>query len=162
MNWLDIAILIILGLFVFGGLKNGLIRTVCSLAGMVAGITLAGRYYVNLAPALTFIPDLTIVNIAAFIIILVVILIGAMVLAAVLSNLAKAILLGWLNALLGGILGLTMGMVTISVLLTIWLKFRGPTDVITESAYAGALVDNFPFILSLLPDEFSSIRNFFR
>jgi membrane protein required for colicin V production len=162
LNWLDIVILIVIALFSFGGLKNGIIRTALSLAGLLAGIMLAGRYYPLLAPELTFISDLNIANIAAFIIILIAVLIATGIAAWVLTHFAKAILLGWLNALLGGVFGFIMGVITTSVLLTIWVKFRGPSDAITESNFAAALLGYFPFVLSLLPEEFGSIRDFFR
>jgi membrane protein required for colicin V production len=162
MNWLDIIILIVLALFLFGGLKNGIIRTVVSLAGLTVGIMLAGRYYPLVAAELTFIPDLNIANIAAFIVILMVVLIASGIAAWLLTHFVKAILLGWLNSLLGAVFGFLIGVILTSALLTIWVKFRGPSDVIMESKYAAALLGYFPFILSLLPEEFDSIRNFFR
>lgn len=162
MNWLDIAIIIVLGLFLLGGLKNGLIKTICSLAGMVIGVVLAGRYYLQVAGLLTVIPDTGLKNIAAFVIIFIVVNIIATLVAWLLTGFAKAILLGWLNGLLGGAAGFFMGVIAISALLTIWLKFRGPTDVITESMFAGALLNQLPVILSLLPEEFATIGNFFK
>ena len=56
MNWLDIVLLVILAISVFGGLKNGLIKGVLGLAGIIVGVVLSGIYYVNLAESLTFIP----------------------------------------------------------------------------------------------------------
>lgn len=162
MNWLDIVILIVIAVFFFGGLKNGIIKTLVSLAGLVAGIALAGQYYPILTPYLTFIPEITIANIVAFIIILMAVLVFAAVAAAVLTGFAKAILLGWLNGLLGGVFGISMGVITVSVLLTIWVKFRGPADFIEESRLAVSLLNYFPFILSLLPSDFGSIREFFQ
>jgi len=162
LNWLDIVILIIVALFCFGGLKNGIIRTVVSMAGLIAGIALAGRYYLLLASALTFISDSNIANIAAFIIILAAVLVVSGIIATVLSGLVKAILLSWLNALLGGVFGFIIGAIATSVILAIWVKFLGPNDAITESKFAGFLLGYFPFVLSLLPADFSSISNFFR
>jgi membrane protein required for colicin V production len=162
MNWLDIVILIVLAVFFFGGLKNGIIKTLVSLAGLVAGTALAGQYYPILTPYLTFIPEITIANIVAFIIILMAVLVFAAVVAVILTHFAKAILLGWLNGLLGGVFGILMGVITVSVLLAVWVKFRGPSDVIEESRLAVTLLNYFPFILDLLPDDFGSIREFFR
>ncbi len=162
MNWLDIVILIVIALFFFGGLKNGIIRTLLSLAGLIVGIVLAGRYYNLLAERLTFIPEASIANIAAFIIILMIILIFTAILAAVLTQFAKAILLGWLNGLLGGVFGLFVGILGVSVVLAVWVKFRGPSDFIQESRLAAALLSYIPIILGLLPSEFGSIRDFFR
>ncbi len=161
MNWLDIVILIVLAVFFFGGLKNGIIKTLVSLAGLVAGTALAGQYYPILTPYLTFIPEITIANIVAFIIILIAMIVISTVAAVLLTGIAKAILLGWLNGLLGGVFGILMGVITVSVLLAVWVKFRGPSDVIEESRLAVTLLNYFPFILSLLPSDFGSIREFF-
>lgn len=161
MNWLDIVILIVIVLFFFGGLKNGIIKTLVSLAGLVAGTALAGQYYPILTPYLTFIPEITIANIVAFISILMAVLVFAAVVAVILTHFAKAILLGWLNGLLGGVFGFLMGVITVSVLCAIWVRFRGPSDVIQESQFARTLLNYFPFILSLLPSDFGSIREFF-
>lgn len=162
MNWLDIVILVVVALFFFSGLKTGIIRTLVSLAGLVIGIILAGQFYPLVAERLTFIPEGSIANIAGFIIILAVVLIASIVIAALLTQIAKAILLGWLNGLLGGIFGAVMGIMTVSVLLAIFVKFRGPSDYIQESRFAAFLLSYFPLILGLLPSDFSSIRDFFR
>lgn len=161
MNWLDIVILIVIAIFFFSGLRSGIIKTALSMAGLIVGIILAGRYYTALAPYLGFIPEASVANIVAFIIILMLVLVFAAVVAAVLTGFAKAILLGWLNALLGGIFGILMGVIAVSAILAIWVQFRGPSNTIEESRFASALLGYFPFILQLLPPDFSSIRNFF-
>jgi membrane protein required for colicin V production len=162
MNWLDIVVLIVIALFSLAGLKNGIIRTALSLLGMIAGIMLAGNYYGSLAPVLTFISNGDIANIAAFIIILMAVVVVSGITAGLLTYFVKAILLGWLNSLLGGVFGFCMGVLATSALLTIWVKFRGPDPAVTDSTYAAALLGYFPVILSLLPEEFASIRDFFR
>ncbi len=162
MNWLDITILIVIALFFFAGFKNGILRTLISLAGLILGIILAGRYYPLVAGYLTFIPTESIANIVAFIIILAGILVFAMVIAAVMTQFAKAILLGWLNGLLGGIFGAVTGFLIMSALLAIWVKFRGPSGAVEESQLARAFLSYFPVILGLLPADFRSIGEFFR
>lgn len=162
MNWLDMVILVVLVLLTFGGLKQGIIKAVLSLAGLVLGITLASRLYPTIAPKLTFISQPSLANIAAFVIILVAILIVASVLGFILTKVASAILLGWLNRLGGAVFGFFMGAVITSAALALWLKWLGPSNVISESAFAAVLVDKLPFALSLLPAEFDSIREFFR
>lgn len=161
MNWLDIVILIAIALFTFAGLANGLIKTAISLAGLVVGIILAGRFSPLLASYLTFIPSTQIANIAAFIIIFVAILVMATVLSFILTKVASAILLGWLNHLLGGAVGLVVGAIVCAALLAIWMKWQGASAAILQSQIAAVLLDKFPFILSLLPGEFNSIKQFF-
>ena len=52
MNWLDIAIIVLILIPTFMGLKAGLIKTVLTLAGVILGIFLAGRYHGVLAEQL--------------------------------------------------------------------------------------------------------------
>jgi membrane protein required for colicin V production len=162
MNWLDIVILVVIAISFFAGLKSGIIKTAISLAGMAVGVILAGRYYTQLAPYLSFIPEASVANVVAFIIILLVTMIFAAIIAALLTSFAKAILLGWLNALLGGVFGIFMGMILTASILAIWVKFRGPSSVIEESQLASVIIGYVPFVLDLLPPEFGSIRSFFK
>ncbi len=162
MNWLDIVILVFLAVVTFIGLKVGLIKAALSLVGIVVGVVLAGRFYINLAGVLTFIPKENIANIVAFAIIFIVVIIITAVLAVLLKWIAKLVLLGWVNHLGGAILGLIMGAIFCGALLVLCGKFLGTPDIIRGSILAGILVDHFPAVLALLPDEFNAIRSFFR
>ena len=55
MNWLDIAILVLIAIPTLLGLKSGLIKAILSFAGVIVGVILAGRYHTILAEKLTFI-----------------------------------------------------------------------------------------------------------
>jgi membrane protein required for colicin V production len=162
MSWLDIAIIFIIGITAFVGLKNGIIKTVLTLAGVIVGVILAGRFYVALADRLTFIPQETLARIVAFVIILGVVVLIASIIAGVLKWLASIVLLGWVNRLGGTLLGLIMGGIFCGALLAIWTKFLGIADPIAESALATFLLDGFPLVLALLPGEFDSVRSFFQ
>ncbi len=162
MNWLDIGILVVIGLSVFNGLRQGLIKAVLSFAGLIVGVTLASRFYPTVAGFLTFLPQGTVAEVAAFVIILVAILIVTSIIAAVLTKVASAILLGWLNGLGGAVFGFLMGAIFVGAILAIWLKFLGKNDIITGSLLAGILLDKLPLVLNLLPSEFDSIRQFFK
>ncbi len=161
MNWLDIAILAVIGVNVFLGLKMGIIKGVLSLAGLIVGVILAGRYYLPLSERLTFIPQDGIAKVAAFAIILVGVIVIANVLAGVLKWAASAVMLGWVNHLGGAVFGFIMGALFCSALLAMWVKFLGFSDFIGQSAIAVILLDRFPAVLALLPADFSAVRSFF-
>ncbi|MFC1905134.1 CvpA family protein [Chloroflexota bacterium] len=161
MNWLDIVLLVALIIPVFIGLKRGLVKAVLSLAGLIVGIILASNFYQPVAKMLGFIPNEVAANIVAFILILGIIMIAAGVVAAVLRFTVKAVMLGWVDHLGGAIFGFLMGAMLWSALLAIWVKFLG-TGLVTDSVLAGLLLDKFPLILALLPDEFDAIRPFFQ
>ena len=162
MSWLDIVIIIAIALSTFVGLRNGLIKAVLSLAGLIGGIVLAGLYYVPFSERLTFIPQESAAKIVAFIIILVVVMIIARVIASVLTKFASIVLLGWVNRIGGAILGFFLGSFLCGALLAVWIKYLGMADPIAESGLAPILLDRLPMVLALLPDELDTIRSFFQ
>ncbi len=109
MNWLDIGIIVAIAITTLIGLKNGLIKAVLSLAGLIIGVILAGRYYAPLAEQLAFIPQATLAKIVAFAIILIGVMIIAGVLARLLKWAASVMMLSWVNRLGGAVFGLVLG-----------------------------------------------------
>ena len=162
MNWLDIVILAVVVIATFWGLRLGIIKAVLSLAGLIVGVILAGRYYVPLSEQLTFIPQAGVAEIVAFAIILIGVMVVAGVLARLLKWAASAVMLGWVNNLGGAVFGLVLGALLCSALLATWVKFLGIAEVISESSLAAILLDRFPAVLALLPDEFDAVRSFFQ
>ena len=162
MSWLDIVLIVVIVFSTFLGLRTGIIKAVLSLAGVIVGVILAGRYYVLLADQLPFITSEGLAKIVAFAIILIGVMVVAVVLASLLKWAASAMMLGWVNHLGGAIFGLVLGAVLCGALLAIWVKFLGIQSAIAESGLAMILLDRFPLVLALLPDEFDTIRSFFQ
>ncbi len=161
MNWLDIIIIVVIAISTFLGLRAGIIKTVLSLAGLIVGVILAGRYYVTLSEQLAFISQEDTARVVAFAIILIVVSIIFMVIARFLKWAVSAIMLGWVNRLGGAIFGFVLGAIFCGALLAICVKFLDVEGVITGSGLATILLDRFPMVLALLPDEFDAIRSFF-
>jgi membrane protein required for colicin V production len=162
MNWLDIIVLILIAVPTVIGLKIGIIKALFTVAGVIVGVVLAGRYAVSLAGLLTFISDPGLARVAAFTIILIGVMVIAVVLAAVIKLVISAVLLGWVNRLGGAVFGFVLGAVFCGAFLTMWVKFLGINGTITDSALARFLLNGFPVILALLPADFDSVRSFFR
>jgi membrane protein required for colicin V production len=162
MNWLDIIILILIVVPTLIGLKIGIIKALFTVAGIIVGVVLAGRFSEPLGSSLTFISDPGWANIAGFAIILIAVMIIASILARVLKNVLSAVLLGWVNRLGGAILGFIMGFFFCGALLSMWVKFLGIGDTVSDSALANLLLNGLPVILALLPSEFDSVREFFQ
>jgi membrane protein required for colicin V production len=163
MNWLDIAIIVISIIFAFIGLKHGIIRTAFTLAGLVGGVVLAGYYYGSLADMLS--PEgASWAGIASFAIILIVTLIAANVAGSLAARTLHLLMLGWVDKTSGFILGAGVGGVLCAAILTIVSKyFPGMgQDVVGQSITAKLLIERFPLLLALLPEEFDFVRNFFR
>ena len=83
---------------------QGLIRTVLSIVGLIAGIILASRFYVQLGNVMTFISNKNVAHIVAFILILLVVMGIAAIIAAILRKLIRAIMLGWVDRLGGAVI----------------------------------------------------------
>ena len=162
MNWLDIVVIVLMAIATLIGLRIGIIKAVLSLAGVIIGVILAGHFYVALSEQLTFIPQENLAKIAAFTIILVIVMLVAGILASVLKWLASIVMLGWVNRLGGAVFGLVLGAIFCGVLLAIWAKFLGAEGPIAESGLATLLLDRFPIVLALLPEEFDAVRSFFQ
>jgi len=161
MGWLDIVIVVTIIVSTFVGLKTGIIKAAMSLAGLIVGVIVAGRYYVPFADRLTFIDDYSMAKIAAFAIIFIGILIAARLLAQLLKQVASAILLGWVDRLVGAIFGFFLGSIFWGAVLAMWVKFLGMGDTVAESALAPVILNYFPLVLGLLPAEFDTVRSFF-
>jgi len=178
MSWLDIVIIIVIAIPTILGLKTGIIKASFSLAGLILGVILAGHYYIPFSEQLSALSP-GIARIVAFAIILV----GVWVIAILLSGLVERavammllgwvnrlvgavfgsmMLLGWVNRLVGAVFGFVVGAILCSALLAIWVKFLGIQSFIVDSALATILLDRFPMVLALLPDEFNAVRSFFQ
>ena len=161
MNWLDIVIIVVAVLLGIAGLRQGIIKTVFGIAGLIGGIVLAGHYYSGLAVLLSP-AGATWANIAAYAIILIATLIIAGVIGWFVARLVHFTMLGWLDRLVGCILGVFIGSLLCAAVLAIVGKFYPGTEaVISQSVIARFLMEQFPLLLALLPEEFDFIRDFF-
>lgn len=161
MNWLDIVIIVVAVLLGLAGLRQGIIKTVFGIAGLIVGIVLAGRYYGELAALLSS-SGATWANIAAYAIILIATLIVAGVIGWLVAKLVHFVMLGWLDRLVGCVLGVFIGgLLCAAVLAIVGKYYPGTESVISQSVIAKFLMERFPLLLALLPEEFDFIRDFF-
>jgi membrane protein required for colicin V production len=162
LNWLDIIIIIVLAISVLGGWRTGLIKAALGWIGIIVGLVLAGDYYQSLAKLFSTVFQETLANILGFLAIFIGVTILSGVLGIWLSRVVSLTLLGWLNRLAGAAFGLFIGAVVIGALLVLWVKFLGIPGTVERSTVAPLLIDRFPLVLALLPDEFEVVRSFFR
>jgi membrane protein required for colicin V production len=146
MNWLDIVITVVVALLGFAGLRQGMIRTVFGIAGLIGGIVLAGRYYDELAARL-FPSGASWANIAAYAIIAIATLVVAGVIGWLLAKLVNFAALGWLDRVTGLILGIVIGGLLCAAILAIAVKFYpGMKATIDQTVLARFLVGGFPLL----------------
>jgi membrane protein required for colicin V production len=161
LNWLDVVIIITMVISFIGGFFTGLVRGLLSLVGMLAGIVLAGRFYPAVAGWLIFIHGDNAANIVAFAMILMAVLIVFGIVATIIHKALSVISLGCLDHFGGAFIGIIVNALTWAALLALWAKFFGSAAV-ANSLMAGFLLDKFPVVLSLLPSDFQSVRDFFK
>jgi membrane protein required for colicin V production len=146
MNWLDIVIIVVIVLLGIAGLRQGMIRTVFGIAGLIGGIVLAGRYYDELAARL-FPSGAIWGNIAAYAIILLATLLVAGVIGWLIAKLVNFAALGWLDRVMGFILGVVIGGLLCAAILAIAIKFYpGMEATISQSVIAKFLTGGFPLL----------------
>lgn len=119
MNVVDITILVLLAAFTVKGLFRGLLKEVCSLAGLVAGGFLAFRFHAPLAEELAEVFGLSLRAgvVCAFLLLFVTTVLFFGVLGYLLSRFVKLLFLGGLNRVAGGFFGLFQGVLLLTVAL---------------------------------------------
>ena len=108
MGIVDIIIAILLVVGLVAGLKDGMVKQVAGLVGLVAGVLVGKALYLSVAAELT--PVLATsektTQIIAFALIMVLVPLIFSAIAWLISKLLKSVGLGWLNRLGGGIVGI--------------------------------------------------------
>ncbi len=162
MNWLDLVLIISMVVAAVVGVRKGIIEIAITLAGLVIGVYVAGRYYVPFSGYLTVIPHLGLAKVAAFSIIFIGVMAVAGVIARLATRMVSAVLMGWANRIGGGVLGFLLGAIFCGAFLAMWVKFMGLPSAIEQSQVAPVLLGQFPRVLALLPGEFDVVRDFFQ
>jgi membrane protein required for colicin V production len=161
-NSLDIVFVVVLAIATGIGVWKGIIRMALTLAGLILGIFLAGRFYVPFSERLTLISSPTGAKIAAFLIIFIGIMVLAALLARLLEKATSAVMLGWVNRLVGGIIGFLVGAFFLGAIIAVWVKYIGVSEAMKSSRVAPFLLYYFPRVLAILPGDFGSgLRSFF-
>ena len=166
MNWVDIAILVSVGVSTLMGLFWGLIRQVIAITGLIGGIFFAGRFYEPIAEFLHaadgrgLVADPNWARIIAFVLVMVGFSVLLGMAASVLRIAANLLFLGWLDNLLGGLLGLVMSIILVIALVTVVTMFPvdGLSEDVRQSRVAQALTGLVPVVLGMLPPEFQDFR----
>ena len=120
MQTIDIIISVLLVIGLISGLRDGLVKQVASLAGLIGGLLLGRAFYVPvgawLAKSLGMSVEAS--NITAFILILIVVPLLFSAVGWLVSKLLKAISLGWINRLFGGLVGVIKSALLVGVIIT--------------------------------------------
>ena len=150
---IDIILLAILGYFTLWGFKKGLIRSVGAIVGLIAAITLASRYFEEvaeiIAPITGLSDNMNLAKMVGFILLLFVVNYTVSVIVAIIEKMYTTIAvlpfmkLG--NRLLGAVLGLLQASILIGLVL--YFAARFPFGSIVEGFFETSKVA--PIVLQI-------------
>lgn len=158
-NWLDIAIVVVIIWFVFSAFQVGFIRETVTVIAAVLGILLAGLFYEELAEdVLLFIDNQTLARIVAFGVLFGAVTLAGQMLALVLKPTVNLLQLGIFDQLAGAAFGLVKALVFIQIFLIVFVTYPrwGLDEDIDHSTFGSMMVERTALLVSLLPDEFEA------
>ena len=154
MNWRDVVIVATIVAFTVTAYSAGLIREVATLAGMIAGIIIAGLLYDKLASEFSEGDDVALA--VSFFILFGSVYLIAQICAYVIKKAASLVMLGWLNHIGGAFFGFLKGILVVEVVLLVFAAYPGlgMDGAVDGSALAPLFVEDVDFVLILLPSDF--------
>ena len=133
LNYFDVAVVCILGLFSLRGLLRGFVGEVAGLVGIIGGLWFAHRTYPQVAGYLTFVTDPTWRNVAAYVLVFLGVLVAVGLVARVLRKILAFSFVSWVDKVAGFLLGLVKGLVICSLLLLLAQRFVSDAAFMRES-----------------------------
>lgn len=168
MSFIDIVILIILALFVWKGVKLGLIEAIGGIVGLFLGAFMAGQYYTevgNMLKGLLF-GSTILANVLGFLLVFIVVNRGVALIFWIVDKIFNIIaiipFLKTFNHLLGGIFGLIEGLIFIGIIVYFLaaMPFTGSLESsVDNSRFAGVLETVGKIADPFLPDSITNFDN---
>ena len=147
MNWVDIAIILILIWGVLGGFRRGFMVTVAGILGALLGFAIAKAQYHPVRDVLaSFAPHSPWLTVISYLIVFLVVWGLILTLARVLRRVAHLLLLGPLDRLGGAIVGILQSALLLELLL--YLGKRVPNKDLAHAVKHSVLAPSF---LKLIP-----------
>jgi membrane protein required for colicin V production len=124
MTWVDWAIVIVLAVSIVGGITQGLLRSVCSLAGLFLGLVAAAWNYGRVAALLLPMVHIeTIADAIGFLFIAILVMFIANILGSVMSRAVHRMGLGCLDRIAGGAFGFLQGALMVTLIILVVVVF---------------------------------------
>jgi len=155
MSILDAVIIITLVIFLVRGIWIGFVRQLASIAALIIGFVVAGRFYGESANfVLPFINNQQAGFFIAYIFLFVVTFGAVILLGFIFKQIMSISLLGWFDKLLGGLLGLTKAMlVSCLIFMGLALFISGSSPVFRQSFSYPYLESASKIILTIVKDK---------
>lgn len=163
MNWIDIAVYIIIGFFVVIGMTRGLVKQIFSIAALIGGIIIGLIFYDVFA--VMFIKDNlvnneSIANVGAFLIVGFVSYILIQILGWITTKLIGSLHLSWLNRLGGAVTGIIIGVIAAFLFIsTVTLIVSNKDAAVSSSTTIPYLNATYEKVKSKLPEDLRESLN---
>ena len=141
MQPIDIIISVLLIVGFIGGLRDGIVKQVVGLAGLICGLLIGRECYMSVGEWLTSAFGLSVrtAHITAFVLILVIVPLLFNLVGWLISKFLSVIKLGWINRLLGGVVG-TLKFVIFVGIAIIGIEFFDQSNTIVSKEQKEASV----------------------
>ncbi len=155
MSTLDAIIIIVLALFLARGIWTGFIKQVASIAALIIGFVIAGRFYGESSRlVIPFIDNQQAGFFIAYTLLFLVSFATVILLGILLKKVATLSLLGWFDRLLGGILGLIKGIFISCLLFMVLAIFiSGGSPFFTKSFLYPYLEPASELLVAIIKDQ---------
>lgn len=152
-QYFDVTVLCVLGLFALRGLLRGFVGEIAGLVGLLGGVWLAHRFYAPLATHLTIIKTPLWQNAVAY----VAIFLGVIIAVGVIARLLRAILtfsfVAWADKSAGLLVGIAKGVLICAALLVLVQHFAGNPAFLRDSKVLPYLQSVIDQVRALMPPD---------
>ncbi len=156
MNWIDLLLLLVVGVSVLSGFMAGFARVSVGFAATLVGI-FCGFWFYGIAAAhvLDYVSSRGVANLIGFFAIFGGILMLGAIVGHILAKLFKWVGLSWLDRLLGGAFGLARGALIAVALVTVLLAFAPapPPASVAESKWLPYMAGVSNVLAAMTPRE---------
>jgi membrane protein required for colicin V production len=157
MTWVDWAIVIVLAGATIGGISQGLLRSVCSLCGLVFGLLAAAWNYGRVAAVMMpVVRNGPVADAIGFLLIALVIVAIANLVGYIISGTARKIGLGCLDRLAGMVFGFVQGAVLVTLCIMVVLAFFPKSTWLAEAKLPRYFVGACSTTTHLSPGELAN------
>ncbi len=158
MNWLDIVILIIITLFVFLGLRRGLIKEVISIIAIGGGIIAGVMFYASLGELFikySFVKNKAIANVSGFLLIMFGTYAVIKLIGWVLTKITGTLHLNWIDKIGGGVFGAIKGVIIAFLIISALGFFFSEKELpFKNSILVPYINETFSVLRETIPDDF--------
>ncbi len=160
-TWVDIVVLMVLGLFVLRNTWIGFLRGISSFLGLVCGIIIATKYHLFVAQLLSPLLKGSILLFVSYIVSFLLAYSVVFIIFELIRRIFHTLQLSWIDRWLGFFLGLIKGSIVVSMAFMLMVIFFPRSQVIFKRSFTYPyLVQVTRFIIEFCPEKWRARFNY--